>query len=71
MMFEEMEKWMRQTNGVLQVAILCKWNIDFSDIREPVLEGEIQVFTYAPGEQHMYRGPIIHEVLISQLKQFL
>ena len=61
-MFEEMGEWMKRANGVLQVAILLKWNVDFSDIRDPVLEGDIQVYTYASKEKCMYRGPRIHEV---------
>lgn len=66
-MFEEMEEWMKRSNGVLQVAILLMWSIDFSDTRNPVLEGEFQVYTCAPKEQRMYQGPVVHEVPISQL----
>ena len=61
-MFQEMEEWMKGSNGVLQVAILLKWGIDFSDARNPVLEGEFQVYTCAPKEQCMFQGPVIHEV---------
>lgn len=66
-MLEEMGQWMERAAGVLQVAILLKWSIDFSDIKEPVLEGEIQVYTYSAREKRMYRGPRVHEVLISRL----
>lgn len=57
-----MGEWMKRADGVLQVAILLKWDIDFSNISYPVLEGEFQVYTYAPGERCKYHGPIIHEV---------
>jgi len=63
--FSDMQEWMKQGGGAVQVVILLKWSIVVKDPSDPIyiLEGEIEVFKYsaeAPAKYQKARHEVIH-----------
>lgn len=62
--FSDMQEWMKQGDGAVQVVILLKWNIVTKDPSDPIyiLQGEIEVFKYSAKALVKYKK-IQHEVI--------